>query len=155
MIAEPSPTELEVTNFLWSANWRALALSRITLRTLLSALRAGTVIEASEEVTVRMVEIQTAKYARAVRDHMGAALGLGGSFRRPGFGFLSIDDRFGDELQETGDLMKLIRDERPDLAQLTASEQVSAVLTRNASVGGHTFDWAVAHCVAPAGRPPA
>lgn len=151
MFAEPSPEEPDATNLLWSANWRALLLSRNTLRTLLTALRDGTAVEASEEMTLRMTEYLATGYHLAVRRNIAATLGIQGFARPLDFGAVFVDERFGEELRETGDLRDLIRTERPGPVRLAASEQVSAVLARNAKLSGHDFDWAVAHPLAAPG----
>ncbi|KUO20969.1 hypothetical protein [Streptomyces dysideae] len=148
MFAEPSPGEQDVTNLLWSANWRALLLSRMALRTLLTALRSGTAVEASEETTARMVEFLVTGYERTVCDNTAALLTTRGSTRPLDIGSLVIDDRIPDELQESRELFELVRTERPGLVRLAASKQVSAVLARNAKLSGYDFDWAVAHALA-------
>ncbi|NNN30880.1 phosphotransferase [Streptomyces sp. S3(2020)] len=149
MFAEPAPTEPDVSNLLWSANWRALLLSRTTLRTLLAALRAGTVVEMSEELTVRMVEFMTTKCMRAARDNSAAMLTSRGSARPLDLGAVFAEDRFPQELEETNGLIELVRTERPGLARLSASEQVSALLARQAPLTSHDFDWLVAYAQGP------
>ncbi len=146
MFTEPSLTEPDVTNLLWSANWRALLLSRRTLHTLLSALRDGTAVEAPEETTLRMVEYLAAGYQLTVRHNIAATLGMRRSARPLDLGAVFINDRFGDELEESSELCNLVRTERPALVRLAASRQVSAVLARNAEPIGYDFDWAVSPC---------
>ncbi|MER6711474.1 hypothetical protein [Streptomyces sp. NPDC000877] len=141
MFRESRDPAQRASNRLWSANWRALALSRIALHTYLHALRSGTVVEASQETAVQTAKALAALNAGVVRSNRSAAMNLHGWLAlAPGVTPLSkYYVRFTDELREAYTIMSLIETERPDLAALAASEQVSAVLARG-PVRGDDFD---------------
>ncbi|MEU4490067.1 hypothetical protein AB0H94_35220 [Streptomyces purpurascens] len=150
MFRESWDPEEGASSRLWSANWRALVLARTALHTYLHALRSGTVVEASEETTIKTVKALAGLNAGAVRSNRSAAMNLHGWIAlAPGVTPLSeYYVRFTDELLEAYKVISLIDTERPDLAQLAASEQVSAVLARG-PVHGDDFDALMAWGIAP------
>lgn len=170
MFAEPSLTPDavrsrppgEVSNRLWSANWRALSLSRTALHNFLSALRAGTSKVSSHMTAARMGEILAINSARAVSDniaaiheHMAGLRALRGpGFRPPGgSSLMQRAKQLAEEVEKAKEIFTMFMAAQSNMAggsylvRLTASEQVSAMLSEIASLSNDNLDWMVARSI--------